>query len=54
MAFIWYSWQVWRMADGDTKMIPAKKLFGYSLVYLSAFTALLVDALVNQVLRRWS
>ena len=34
VAFIWYSWQVWRMADGDTKMIPAKKLFGYSLVYL--------------------
>lgn len=46
-AFIWYSIQVWRMPDGDKKMIPAKKLFGYSLLYLFAiFTALLVDALV--------
>jgi heme o synthase len=45
-AFIWYSIQVWRMPDGDKKMIPAKKLFGYSLLYLFAiFTALLIDAL---------
>jgi protoheme IX farnesyltransferase len=35
---------VWRMPDGDEKMIPAKKLFGYSIVYLFAiFSALLVD-----------
>lgn len=47
--FIWYSIQVWRMPDGDKKMIPAKKLFGYSLLYLFAiFTALLVDALVTK------
>jgi protoheme IX farnesyltransferase len=33
------------MPDGDKKMIPAKKLFGYSLLYLFAiFTSLLVDA----------
>ncbi|MBC7283566.1 MAG: protoheme IX farnesyltransferase [Hoeflea sp.] len=49
VAFVWYSWQVWRMADGDKKMIPAKKLFGYSLLYLfGIFTALLVDALVTK------
>ena len=48
-AFIWYSVQVWRMPDGDKKMIPAKKLFGYSLLYLFAiFTSLLVDALVSK------
>jgi heme O synthase-like polyprenyltransferase len=35
--------------DGDKKMIPAKKLFGYSLLYLFAiFTSLLVDALVSK------
>lgn len=46
-AFVWYSVQVWRMADGDAKMVPAKKLFGYSLVYLFAiFTTLLADGLV--------
>jgi protoheme IX farnesyltransferase len=37
------------MPDGDKKMIPAKKLFGYSLLYLFAiFTSLLVDALVSK------
>ncbi|KJS16582.1 MAG: protoheme IX farnesyltransferase [Hoeflea sp. BRH_c9] len=46
-AFVWYSVQVWRMADGDKKMVPAKKLFAYSLLYLFAvFSALLIDALV--------
>tara|TARA_R110002020_G_scaffold110627_11_gene255526 strand:- start:191 stop:1138 length:948 start_codon:yes stop_codon:yes gene_type:complete len=45
-AFVWYAVQVWRMEDGDKKMIPAKKLFGYSLLYLfGIFTALLINAL---------
>ncbi|MCY0094166.1 heme o synthase [Hoeflea ulvae] len=49
LAFIWYSVQVWRMADGDAKMVPAKKLFAYSLLYLFAiFSALLADALVTK------
>ncbi len=35
---------VWRMPDGDEKMMPAKKLFGFSIVYLFAiFSGLLVD-----------
>jgi protoheme IX farnesyltransferase len=35
---------VWRMPDGDEKMIPAKKLFGFSVLYLFAiFSGLLVD-----------
>jgi protoheme IX farnesyltransferase len=46
-AFIWYAVKTWQMPDGDEKMIPAKKLFGYSLLYLFAvFTALAVDGLV--------
>lgn len=46
-AFIWYSIKTWQMPDGDDKMIPAKKLFGYSLVYLFAvFSALAIDGLV--------
>jgi len=50
-AFIWYSVQVWRMPDGDEKMIPAKKLFGYSLVYLFViFTSLLIDALAPKII----
>jgi hypothetical protein len=41
------------MPDGDEKMIPAKKLFGYSLLYLFAiFTALAVDGLVAKFFAR--
>ncbi len=50
-AFIWYSLKVWRMPDGDKKMIPAKKMFAYSLLYLFViFTALLVDALAPKLM----
>ena len=45
--FIYCSIAVWRMPDGDVKMIPAKKLFGFSIFYLFAiFSALLIDRLV--------
>ncbi|MGG6896577.1 MULTISPECIES: heme o synthase [Rhizobium] len=44
--FIHCSIAVWRMADGDVKMVPAKKLFGFSIFYLFAiFSALLIDRL---------
>ena len=39
------------MPDGDKKMIPAKKMFAYSLLYLFViFTALLVDALAPKLM----
>ncbi|MCM2476931.1 protoheme IX farnesyltransferase [Rhizobium sp. CG5] len=42
--FVLCSIAVWRMPDGDVKMLPAKKLFAFSIVYLFAiFSALLVD-----------
>ena len=44
--FIREAWLVLRMDAADTKMIPAKRLFGYSIFYLFAlFLALLLDAL---------
>ncbi|WP_431321603.1 heme o synthase [Rhizobium sp. YTU87027] len=44
--FIYCSIAVWRMPDGDEKMIPAKKLFGFSILYLFAiFSALMFDRL---------
>ncbi|MAZ82852.1 MAG: protoheme IX farnesyltransferase [Rhizobiales bacterium] len=49
--FVWYSLAVLRMPEGDERMIPAKKLFGFSLLYLAIiFGALLVDAVVPQLL----
>ena len=42
--FVWFSWRVLRAADGDFG--SAKKLFGFSLIYLfGLFAALLVEKL---------
>jgi protoheme IX farnesyltransferase len=44
--FVYCSIAVWRMPDGDPKMIPAKKLFAFSIFYLFAiFSALMLDRL---------
>ena len=44
--FIYCSIAVWRMPDGDRKMLPAKKLFAFSIFYLFAiFSALMIDRL---------
>jgi protoheme IX farnesyltransferase len=46
--FVYCSIAVWRMPDGDQKMIPAKKLFAFSIFYLfSIFSALLIDRLAS-------
>ncbi|CAN7209671.1 heme o synthase [Rhizobium leguminosarum] len=48
--FTYGSIAVWRMPDGDPKMIPAKKLFGFSIFYLFAvFSALMIDRLASVV-----
>ncbi len=45
--FVWDAWKVLAMPDGDKAMVPAKKLFGFSLLYLFAiFGVLLIEALV--------
>jgi heme o synthase len=45
--FVRHAWKVWHMDEADRVMVPAKKLFGYSLVYLFAiFAMFLVDDLV--------
>ncbi|MDI7861429.1 heme o synthase [Rhizobiaceae bacterium n13] len=42
--FVYCSIAVWRMPDGDQKMIPAKKMFAFSIFYLFAiFSALMID-----------
>jgi protoheme IX farnesyltransferase len=46
--FILCSIAVWRMPDGDLKMIPAKKLFAFSIFYLFAiFSALMFDRVAS-------
>ena len=43
---IYGSIAVWRMPDGDQKMVPAKKMFAFSIFYLFAiFSALMIDRL---------
>jgi heme o synthase len=49
--FIWNAWKVWNMPDGDKAMVPAKKLFGFSLIYLFAiFGVLLIETLVTPLI----
>ncbi|MGV8936320.1 MAG: heme o synthase [Allorhizobium sp.] len=44
LVFVLCSIAVWRMADGDEKMVAAKKMFAYSIFYLFAiFAALVID-----------
>ena len=40
--FVWHAWQVLRADPADSRMIPAKSLFGFSLVYLFAIYAILL------------
>ncbi|WP_283195198.1 heme o synthase [Rhizobium sp. AN80A] len=48
--FVYWSVICWRMPEGDEKMVPAKKLFGYSIFYLFAvFSALMFDRLAAYV-----
>ncbi|WP_304363689.1 heme o synthase [Jiella sp. LLJ827] len=49
--FVRHAWAVLNMADGDERMIPAKKLFGFSILYLfGLFAMLIVDAAVAPLL----
>jgi protoheme IX farnesyltransferase len=48
-AFIWLSMLCRRMPVGDAKMMPAKKLFAFSILYLFAiFSCLMVDHFAAQ------
>ncbi|MCT7373572.1 heme o synthase [Chelativorans salis] len=48
--FVWYSWRVLKMDQGDRTMGPAKALFAYSLVYLFAiFAVLLLDGMISRI-----
>lgn len=44
IVFTVYAYRCWRMPSDDRRMIPAKKLFGFSIVYLfGIFAMLMVD-----------
>jgi protoheme IX farnesyltransferase len=44
--FVRHAWRVWNMPESDRVMVPAKKMFGFSIVYLFAVFALfLIDDL---------
>ena len=49
--FIWHAFKVWRMPESDRVMVPAKKLFGFSILYLFAvFAILLAEKLVTDLM----
>ena len=46
-ALVWYAAGVFRMDEDDSKMVAAKKLFGYSILYLFViFSALMIDRFI--------
>ena len=50
VGFVWYSIGVARMPESDRVMVPAKKLFAFSIFYLFAiFSALMVDHLIGRL-----
>lgn len=50
-ALVWYSIGTYRMPEDDQRMMAAKKLFGYSILYLFLiFSALMADRLVMMFL----
>ena len=50
LGFIYYAWQVYRMADTDRVMLPAKAMFKFSLLYLTAlFATLLVENIASRM-----
>ncbi|MEX6508100.1 heme o synthase [Jiella sp. M17.18] len=49
--FVRHAYRTLKMPDGDPKMIPAKKLFGFSILYLfGLFAILLGEGLVTHLL----
>ncbi|WP_162651954.1 heme o synthase [Lentilitoribacter sp. Alg239-R112] len=44
LGFVFYSWKTYRMDEADSKMTAAKKLFGFSIIYLFAiFSMFIID-----------
>ncbi|MFB2550885.1 heme o synthase [Ensifer soli] len=51
LGFVWYSVRVWRMPEEDRAMVPAKRLFAFSIFYLFAiFAGLMLDRLVASLI----
>jgi heme o synthase len=49
--FVYYAFKVWQMPEADRIMKPAKKLFGFSLIYLFAlFATLLGEAVATKLM----
>ena len=49
-AFIWFAYRVLKMDEADRKMLPAKKLFGFSILYLFVlYASLMIEALLPKI-----
>lgn len=42
IAFIWFAFRCWQMDSNDEKMVPAKRLFAFSILYLFALFGVLI------------
>ncbi len=42
IAFVWFAFKCWQMDSNDERMLAAKKLFGFSILYLFALFGVLI------------
>ncbi|MFK7903259.1 MAG: heme o synthase [Nitratireductor sp.] len=50
IGFLWFAYKCWKMPSQDKKMLPAKKLFGFSILYLFVlFGVLIAQALASKI-----
>lgn len=42
LAFVWFACKCWQMDSHDKAMMPAKRLFGFSILYLFALFSILI------------
>ena len=51
IAFVYFAWQVLKMDPKDEKMLAAKKLFGFSILYLFVlYASLLIEAVAPKIM----
>ena len=51
LAFVWFTWKVLQMDEADQIMLPAKKLFRFSILYLFVlYGSLMIEAILPKVL----
>jgi len=53
IGFVWFAFKCWQMDSNDEAMVPAKKLFGFSILYLFVLFGVLILEVAVPTLVNW-